>query len=87
MGLNTKHNGFNNAAAATNTTAALTTPAAACVTVRRPVGNSRPRVRGLSASTWRSTMRLNPIAANRAAAKATRTSATCRTDTGMRNEA
>jgi hypothetical protein len=53
---------------------------AACAsrTPSAPLGISRVAVRGLAASTSRSTMRLNAIAAKRAQVNATTTHATCR---------
>src|SRR6266446_6548393 len=72
-GASAAHNGFSAHAAKRKTTIALSTAAHAWPIVRRPVGSSRPCVRGLRASRSRSAMRLNPIATNRAAVNATTT--------------
>src|SRR6267143_5370723 len=86
-GASAAHNGFSAHAAKRKTTIALSTAAHAWPIVRRPVGSSRPCVRGLRASRRRSAMRLNPIATNRAAVNAKTTSATTRQVTGWRYDA
>src|SRR6266545_6337064 len=63
------------------------TPPHACISVNRPVGSSRVRVRGFRASSARSAIRLNPIATKRAAVNASTTSATMRHVTGWRYDA
>jgi hypothetical protein len=68
-------------------TAATATEAQAWPSVRAPRGSSRFRVRGFRASNPRSAIRLKPMAAQRAAEKATTTSAMARGDTGTRSEA
>src|SRR5581483_7859355 len=72
-GANTKQIVFSIRAATTNMAAAATTASDASRTVIAPIGISRAAVRGLRASYSRSTMRLNPIAANRAVVNATTT--------------
>ncbi len=67
--------------------AATSTDAQACASVIAPRGSSRCMVRGLRASNARSTMRLKPIAAKRAAVNATTTSATVRRVTAEVREA
>ena len=67
--------------------AATTTDTQACRTDKAPVGSSRFRVRGFSESKWRSAIRLNPIATQRAAENATTTRRMVRHSTGCRNDA
>ena len=62
-----------------NSAAATSTAAHASRTDMRPLGSSRSRVRGFSASCSRSTMRLNPIAVKRAAVNATTIHSAART--------
>jgi hypothetical protein len=62
--------------ASTNAAHAIATATLAPPTESAPDGISRDFVRGFRASTSRSTIRLNPIAANRAAVKATTTHTT-----------
>src|SRR5207248_10892128 len=69
-GASAKHSGFSAHAVQRNSAAASATALQACRSVRRPEGSSRPRVRGLRASSSRSAMRLNPSATNRAQVKA-----------------
>src|SRR4029077_11101257 len=63
-------------AATKNTSDAIVTATLASRTLIDPEGISLDRVRGLRASISRSTIRLNPIAANRADVKATITQTT-----------
>jgi len=81
-GASAAHNGFSAHAAKRNTTIAPITAAHAWLIVRRPVGSSRPWVRGFLASRRRSAMRLNPIATKRAAVNATVTRIATRHVTG-----
>ena len=67
--------------------AAMATAIVAATTVMAPFGISRFMVRGLRASKMRSAIRLNPIAAKRAAENATITSATVRTVSGTARDA
>src|SRR5690606_23351257 len=69
-GASTPHSGLSCHAAKMNTAAATSTATHASRTDMRPLGSSRSRVRGFSASCSRSTMRLNPIAVKRAAVNA-----------------
>jgi hypothetical protein len=69
-------------AAKMNTSDAMPTATLASATRSRPAGSSRCRVRGFRASISRSTIRLNPIAANRAPVNATTIQPTTRSVTG-----
>ena len=71
-GARAKHSGFRNHAAATNIPAENAQNAAAAGTDTAPEGISRRAVRGFTASTSRSTIRLNAIAEERAPTIATR---------------
>src|ERR1039457_3026870 len=71
-GESARQRGFRNHAAATNTAAENAQNIAAAVTETAPAGISRRAVRGFSASTFRSTIRLNAIATDRAPTMAAR---------------
>ena len=86
-GLSRKQRGLISQAVARKRNEASTTETQACRTVIAPRGSSRVAVRGFRASNSRSTIRLNPIATQRADEKATTTSATNRQVTGCVNEA
>ena len=77
-GASSKHSRLNCAAAATNATDITTTNSVASVVDIRPLGSSRPAVRGFAASKRASTNRLKPIAALRAAIMQTMIQAACR---------
>ena len=77
MGESTRQSRPKLAAAATKAAALIAVKSAAENTVTLPVGSSRPAVRGFLASSRRSTMRLNPMAAVRAPAMATKIATTC----------
>src|SRR5262245_17052398 len=86
-GLSRKQSGLSSQAATRKTEAATMIETHAWASVSAPRGSSRLRVRGLAESNLRSAIRLNPIAAQRAAENATTTRATVRRVTVTAREA